>query len=224
VVCGIAAISQCFELLHDHPAYTRQQRARWLGLYADYVGELRQQVQEPTALETVWLGTLNIVAGIVLEREDWFDTGIAILHHAVNDSIHPEGYVLSVVDVDDGRSLEYQISAIMALVLAAEAATHAGVNLWSHSTRGVSVLTAAAYPLYYYFYPEAWPWDADLTHEYVTRIFTNYGGFLEIINGRYEKPLRAVRLILDDLRPVYHCHGGGLTTLSHAVSKRGIFG
>ena len=224
VVCGIVALSQCFELLHDHPAYTRQQRARWLGLYSDYVSDLRQQAQEPTALETVWLGALNVVSGVVLEHKDWFDTGIAIFQHAVNDSIHPEGYVLSVVDVDDGRSLEYQISAVMALVLAAEAATHAGVDLWDHRTRGVSVLTAAAYPLYYYFYPETWPWDEGLTQEYVTRIFNNYSGFLEIINGRYERPLRAVRLILDDLRPVYHCHGGGLTTLSHAAAKRGMFG
>lgn len=225
VVCGVVALSHCFELLHDHPAYTRQQRARWLGLYSDFVGDLRLSVKEPTALETFWLGTLNIVAGIVLENKDWFDTGVAVFQHAINDSIHPEGYVLSVVDVEDGRSLEYQISAVMALVLSAEAASHVGTDLWDHRTRGVSVLTAAAYPLYYYFYPETWPWDADdITQEQVTRIFMNYGGFLEIINGHYERPLRAIRLILDDLRPVYHCHGGGLTTLSHASSRRGLFG
>ena len=157
VVCGIIALSHCFELLHDHPAFSRQMRARWLGLYSDYVSDLRRKLKEPTALETVWLGTLNVVAGIVLEINDWFDTGVAIFQHAVNESIHPEGYVLSVVDVEDERSLEYQISAVLALVLSAEAASHVGTDLWGHRTRGDSVLTAAAYPLYYYFYPESWP-------------------------------------------------------------------
>jgi hypothetical protein len=218
------ALAQCFELLRDHPAYSLEQRAMWLEIFSGYVDSLRHQVYEPTVLETIWLSALNVVAGVVLERKDWFDIGVAIYQHTVNDSIHPEGYLPKVVNSGDGRSFEKQLSAVVALVLTAAAADCVGVNLWGHTTRGVSVLTAAAYPLYFYFYPEKWPWGETLTEQYVTCMFRERGGFLEIINQRYDRPLKAIKLMLDDLRPIYDCHGGGLATLSHAVAKRGLFG
>jgi hypothetical protein len=43
-----------------------------------------------------------------------------------------------------------------------------------------------------------------------------------MLNRRFSSKL--TRPILDDLRPIYDVSGGGLTTLTHALPKRGLFG
>jgi hypothetical protein len=109
-----------------------------------------------------------------------------------------------------------QVLVVEALTLMAEAAEHVGVDLWGYSFRGVSVMTAFSYIMYYYFFPDKWRWDVNITNE----PFREYGGFLELVNYHaYPKDLKP---LLDDLRPIYDPPGGGLTTLSHGiVRKRG---
>ena len=220
---GMMTLAHCFELLRDHPAYPRADQEQWLEIFSGYVDNLRVQVHEPTTLETIWLGALNVIAGIVLERVGWFETGVAIYRHAIGDVIHQDGYLLGVANTGDGWGFENQISAITALVLTAEAAGHVGVDLWSYNVHDVSISTAVAYPLAYYSQPEKWPWDAGLRETDVTRICRHCCGFLEIVNRHHEETLKSIKPILAGLRPVYECHGGGLTTLSHALVKRLFF-
>lgn len=221
---GMVALGQCFELFHNHPASSDAERVRRLEIFSGYVDHLRHQVYSPTVLETLWLGVLNLTAGIILERKEWFDTGATIYRHAINTAIHPEGYLVHVVDESYRCGLEGQLSGVMALVLSAEAASHVGVDLWKHCTRGISVLTAAAYTLDAYFHPEKWAWDDMLTSEHTKNLFRRYGGFLEIVN-RYLAGSRdtALEKILKELRPIYDCYGGGLTTLSHALPRQRWF-
>jgi hypothetical protein len=188
-------------------------------------------LSEPEALLRA---ALNMAAGIVLEREPIFEAGAQVYRQTIDHSVRPEGFIPRAVQVAEGQGLAHQLLSVAALVLMAEMAQHVGVDLWRYSNRGVSVLTAATYPLYYYFYPEKWPWGTEaeireghtaLEQEYATGLFRQHGGFLEMLNGRYDKPLRAIRLILKDIRPVVDVYGGGLTTLTHGLPERsGLFG
>jgi len=116
---------------------------------------------------------------------------------------------------------------VQALTLIAEMAANSGINLWTHDKRGVSVLTAVTYPLYYYFYPEKWPWNGEqwkpsdgVELETAQNLFRQHAAFLELAAPRYSTPLKAIQMILDEIRPVYDRDGGGLLTLSHAAPKR----
>jgi hypothetical protein len=106
-------------------------------------------------------------------------------------------------------------------VLMAEATSHIGIDLWGYSARGVSVVTAASYLLYYYYYPDQWRWDtiAEVEAKY---LFEENGAFLEILNRR-TRP-KDLKLLLDELRPIYNLPGGQ-TTLTHGLpARKGLFG
>lgn len=215
-------LAQMFEMLRDHPAFEAGEQAQWLDAFAALVTDLNNAVPLVTYLESLWLGALNTAAGIVLEREEWFEAGAEVYRQTVRDDIRPEGYLPRAVEGNDGGSLYRQLLAVKALVLMAEMASHAGLDLWNYASRGVSVMTACAYLFFYYYYPEKWRWEA--ISELDTRLlFREHGGFLEMVNRRARPG--DVKLMLDDLRPIYDASGGGLTTLSHGLPvRRGLFG
>jgi hypothetical protein len=231
-------LAQCFEMLRDHPALAEGRQARFLDAFWERMAALNQRLYEPRLIETLWQAVLNVAGGILLAREPVFMEGVRGFRHVIDERVHPEGYLPDAVEGEavegESAALHNQLMSVQALVLIAEMATHAGVDLWSHQRRGVSVLTAVTYPLYYYFYPEKWPWNGEqwkpsdgIELEPGQAIFKQHAGFLEIVHPRYERPLKAIRLMLDDLRPIYDFHGGGFVTLSHAEPKkrrRGLFG
>ena len=218
------AISQCIEMLRDHQVFTKSLDASafsWLEqAFAD------QSADNANPIPTLWNAVAQVAASIVLEREDEFEAGTAIFRRVIAEEVHPEGYLTSGVDFPEAESLRNQVLAAQALTLIAEMAAQIGVDLWSFHQRGVSALTAVAYPLYYYFYPEQWPWNGEpykpsdgVPLETAQSMFRERAGFLEIAGSRYEKPLKAIRMILDELRPVDDLSSGGLLTLAFAEPK-----
>lgn len=167
-------------------------------------------------LEHFWFGALQIGAGIVLNDVTLFEQGQAVYQMAIEQHIHPEGYFKGLVDVEEAMDTYHkQVSATTALVLMAEMAAYAGVDLWSIDNRGVTPLTATSYTLYYYYYPERWRWEDGLTLDAVKAIMENEGAFIEICNRR--NPLQAIEHLFEDLRPMFSVHAGGLTTLTHGT-------
>ncbi len=220
----MAALVQAhsFEMLRDHPAGTPAQQARWMQAFAELTAAVQQAQDDLSPLERLWADALYLAAGIVLEREDWFKRGADGYRQTIDQAIRPEGYLPQAVEGRDGGSLYRQLLSIKALALSAEMAAHVGLNLWNYAARGVSVRTACAYLLYYYYYPDKWRWD-DHMEEEAPRLFRQHGGFWEMLN--YRAPLKNAGAMLDELRPVYDLTGGGLTTLSHGPAvRRGLFG
>jgi hypothetical protein len=218
--------AQCFEMVRDHPAFTRQQV--WLKRFTDIVAALNQP--QPNALysDLVWLNALNLVAAVVLEDAPRFAAAVAQFQQIIQQDIHPEGYIRKAVPGPNGESLARMLLAAQALVLTAEAATHAGENLWAFSERGVSALTPLPYLLYYYYYPEKWRWDTEaasdavpeegqshLTLEAVQALFRRHAGLLEIAQHQVWSKDR--HMLLSEIRPVYDLWGGGLVTLTHGL-------
>ena len=215
------------ESVRTHPA--------WADLQSPWFESLSKQLtsiprpNDATLLEELWAGALDIGAAIVLEEESLFDRGAGIYRRAIEQYIHPEGYLKGMVDADDATATYHlQVSGTCALVLMAEMAEHAGVDLWSVNNRGVTPLTATTYLLYYYYYPEKWKWEDNLTAEMTNALMKTEGAFIEIINRRH--PLRGGDILLDELRPLFGVYCGGLTTLTHGIpapqkKKRwGLFG
>lgn len=200
-----------FEMLRDHPALDA---ARCFAAFEARLDHLDHAAPEPTYLETLWRALLHVAGGVVLERAALFEQGAAVFRQVIETDIHPQGYILKAVDGGDGGSLYRQLMAVKALVLMAEAASHVGVTLWNHELRGVSAMTAVMYPVYYFFRPEEWKWDFKID----TGLFKQHGGCFEI--AYRHNPLPDLKLLLDELRPVYDPAGGGLTTLTHGA-KRG---
>ena len=114
------------------------------------------------------------------------------------------------------------VLGVEALVMMVELAAHVGVDLWSYEMRGVSVMTGALYPMYYFYVTERWTWE-EITPEEVQAIFRAHGGYLEIVNKRYTP--RDIKPLLEDLRPLVDPLAGGMPTLTHGVAaRRGLFG
>ena len=87
----------------------------------------------------------------------------------------------------------------------------------------MSLNTAVTYLVYYYFYPEKWRWDEQISREDTERLFRQYGAWLEIATSRANP--RGVELLLEEQRPCFGPLVGGLTTLSHSETvKRRRFG
>nr|MCU0476272.1 hypothetical protein [Anaerolineae bacterium] len=109
----------------------------------------------------------------------------------------------------------------------AEVAAHAGIDLWGYELRSVSLMTAAFYPLYYYYYPEKWKWAEGISIDAAQQMFRQNAAFLEIINRRRPN-VHAINLIVDELRPIIDPLGGGAVTLTHHPApppkRRGWFG
>jgi len=141
----------------------------------------------------------------------------------VNEHIHPEGYIPAVVERGEGGALYRQVICAKALVLGAEAARHQSTDLWNHEMRGISTKTAAIYAAAYYEYFDQWNWDAAPTEDEAEALYTEHGGFLEMLNQQL--PPEILRSTLGRLRPLVDPLGGGFTTLSHGKpARRGLFG
>lgn len=218
------ALAQCFELVCDHPDLSAEARDTWLSRFLEQINWLNTLPADAPYLENVWLGTLNVVAGIVLEREDILQAGAAHYQQTIQEGIHPEGYIAKVVAGEDDQTFSRQLLAVKALILAAEAAAHVGLDLWGFNQRGVSVITAAMYVLYYYYYPEKWRWSQGLDLESVQALVRQHGAFFEMLN-HHTGPQKMIQRLLDDMRPLYDPYGGGYTTLTHGIlpKRRGLF-
>jgi hypothetical protein len=206
--------AQTFEMLRDYPAFSQEAQAKGLARFSDTVEHLNRTVT--TGFRNLWLQALNLAAGIVLERQDLFQTGVQEYQRAVREDIHPEGYVRGAVESGDGLGFYRQMRSVQALVLMAEAAQHAGVDLWGYTVRGVSLMTTATYVMYYHFRPDKWRWDEGL-EAVIPPFFRKHAGFMEMVNRRDNRP-RDIQRLLDDLRPIYDVYGGGLTTLTHGLA------
>lgn len=214
---------QAFEMLRDHPALSYMNQNHFLNTLQMRVSSLSQSPYKDTQVENLWMALLVMATGVAVEHEETFRLGVEVYERTIRDEISPRGYLNRAVQGKDGGSLYRQILSSSALVLMAELAANAGVDLWSYAVRGVSVVTTALYPIYYFYTPEKWEWDAGISAEEAQMLFRRYGGYLELLNRKTRH--RDLRPVLEDLRPVYNAHGGGLTTLSHGVTvRRGLFG
>lgn len=225
-VVRAVALAHGAEMLCDHPAWQPTDRLRWLDGLRGVVRDLNEPLLGAAATHDgdTWLTLLNIAAGVATEDESLFDAGIAAYKRIIG-GVHPSGYIPQVVEADDG--FHRFLATVHGLILAAEAASQVGVDLWNYNARGVSVVTAGLYPLYYYYYPEQWPWMPDesgIEMETAHEVFQQHVAYLEILNRHIGKPTKAIDLILNELRPVNNIYGGGLTTLTHGVRKRRLFG
>ncbi|MEO8397478.1 MAG: alginate lyase family protein, partial [Chloroflexota bacterium] len=217
-------LAQAFEMMRSHPAWELTSQTNWLNLFSDRVMTLSTSPYNDTQVENLWMAALVLALGVIVEREDVFNEGVIVFKRMVDEGISPRGHIPKAVEGKDGGSLYRQILSNSALVIMAEAAAHCGVNLWEYNNRGVSVTTAAVYPIYYFYTPERWTWDEGITLDEAQLLFRRYGGYLEILNR--QTGFKDLKPLLEDLRPIYDPSGGGLTTLSHGmpIKKRGLFG
>jgi Alginate lyase len=217
-------LAQAFEMTRDHAAWEQTAQNLWLNLFADRVSTLSTSPYKDTEVENLWMAALVMASGVLLEREDIFNEAVDVFKRTVDTGISPRGHIASAVEGKDGGSLYRQILSNSALVMMAEGGAHCGVNLWDYNNRGVSVTTAAVYPIYYFYTPERWTWDEGITLDEAQMLFRRHGGYLEILNR--QTGFKDLKPLLEDLRPIYDPRGGGLTTLSHGllVKKRGLFG
>jgi hypothetical protein len=220
------AFCQAFELLRAHPMLENSTQGIEL---IRTQAEALPMASDEDIIAQVWHAVAGMASGIVLEDETAYHTATAVFRRIIDEEIHPEGYFRTAVNVDpEAQSLHNQLLGVQALVWMAEMSAHATPhqNLWTYENRGVSVITAATYPLYYYFYPAEWRWNGSewrpsqgVEAELAKSLFRQHAGFLEILAGRYPKPLKAVQMILNELRPIYDTYGGGFTTLTHAMQE-----
>lgn len=231
-------LAQCVELLRDHPA-AQNVVGMWSDSLASSGAGLSSGGADDTVMTRLWHGLALFCYGIVREDEGQINAGAAVYRSVIDADIHPEGYLTEAVETSAEEGLRNQVRCVQALVMMAEAGRQVGIDLWGYDNRGVSAVTAASYPLYFYFYAEKWPWgektwkrgegllEETLELEAAQRVFRERAGWLELLNYRYgPRPLKAVRLVLDELRPVFDVRGGGLTSLTHGVpeGRRGLFG
>lgn len=205
-------VAQCVELIRDHPTLPKEAFA-WFEWRADQIAS----IENAHYVERLWIALAQVVIGVVLERDAMIQTGAAVYRGVVEQDIRPAGFIPSVVDGKDGGSLQRFLLTTQALTLIAEAAEQVGLNLWGYQHRGMTIITAGLYPLYYRYYPEKWPWDEGITLEDSERLFREYGSYLEPLNLRIGRYTKAIDLILSEIRPVYNVWGGGLLSLSHGV-------
>jgi alginate lyase len=216
--------AHCFEMIRE----ISDDSAQWLTDFAIFTDKLNQSSGDATFIEQLWLMTLNIVSGVLLEDDARFDAGVIAYRQAIDEHIHPDGYIKPIVKDEEDAVKAYRemTLACAALVLATEAASQAGHDLWSYKSRDVSINTAATYLVYYYFYPNKWRWGEGLTEHDTEAIFRDYGAWMDIMT--YHVTPRGVELLLSQQRPFFNSYMGGLTTLSHFKTKRhkrwGLFG
>lgn len=200
-------------MLRDHPAW----RASWRDQIAAMLDGLDGDGESGEALTELWRGALMMGSGILLERDESIERGAAVYRRAVERRIHPEGYFRGIADLADApERYEAQVSATGALVLLAQMAGLAGLDLWSYDSRAVSVSTAVAYTHFYYFFPEKWRWEAALSRERAIAIMRREGAFMELVNRR--NPPQGIEQFLAERRPLFCAWGGGLTTLTHGLA------
>lgn len=196
--------------------------SQWLSQYATFTNSLLNTNDvDLRYTDKLWLMTLSVVSGVVLEDNTRFTQGVAQFKKIVTDDIHPEGFVKPAVEEakESLPAFRRMVEAVAALTLTAEAATRAGENLWAFEPRDVGVNTAATYLVYYYFYPDKWRWgEDDITEDQTRAIFADRGAWIEIVTF-WANP-RGVELLLDERRPLFNAYQGGLTTLTHQKTKK----
>ncbi len=198
-----------------------RQHASWQALRAEimpaFVAAVSDMADPRDPLDELWQGATQLATGIVFKHEHFRQTGAGAYRKGVDHIIHPEGFLKGIVDVESIEpTYAKQVSGACALVIMAEMATHAGLDLWSYDNRGVSPVTATTYLLYYYYYPEHWRWSDDLSPDDAAAAVAREGAFIEIVNRRH--PLRGVEQLLAETRPMFCASGGGLTTLTHGLA------
>lgn len=224
------ALAQLFELVRDHPLAEAIPSSESVHLLLERASEVETVTQDADVqgiayLERIWAALVMMSAGVVGEDAERRERAADVYHHIIDHDIRPAGFIPQIVDGKDGGSLLRTLIALKGLTLLAEASQYSGLDLWSYSNRGVSLVTTALYPLYYYFYPEKWKWDSDLDPETVKADFRAHASYLEPLNHHIGRPTKAIDLILNEIRPIYNPYGGGLLTLSHGVrQRRGLFG
>ena len=190
----------------------------WASLQADWSSALETRLENSKAVEPLdelWRGAAMMAAGVVLERSAYVQRGADIYRQAIHTRIHPEGFLKGIVDVAGlTQSYARQVSATCALVLMAEMAAHAGLDLWAFDNRGITPITATAYLLYYYFYPEQWKWEAGITRAATAALMQEQGAFIEMVHRRHTLP--GADHLLAEQRPMFSV-AGGLTTLTHGI-------
>jgi hypothetical protein len=216
--------AQVFEMLRDHPVFSFVRKAGWMNRLETRINMLSTSPYKDSYVENLWMAALVLASGIVLEREDIFQIGAEVFQQVVDYDIRPQGPITKAIEGGDNGAMHRQISAVAALSLMAEAAAHVDVDLWNYENRGISVKTAAIYPIYYFYTTDKWKWDKELAADEVQMWFRRYGGYLEFIRKRTQ--LRDLNPIVEDLRPIYTPLVGGLTTLTHGepLRRRGLFG
>lgn len=216
VLRELVSALQTADLLQAEPTFSANAHDWYRAIrqrYEQAVAQASQQA-DPHSADRLWAHTASVVVALFDDNPALLADGIAGLKEIV-DTIHPEGYLRLTVEAGNPLAAFTQmVDMTGALVLGAEAAQQAGENLWGYENRGVSINTAAAYVVSHYFYPQKWRWDGPLEAEAVTDVLVREGAFLEMAALRY--PLHATHLLLDDLRPLFSLHYGGLTTLTHA--------
>lgn len=226
---ALAALQDAVVLLHAFEM-TRDQAGgdapAFLSAFDARVRRLLVETDTSRYPARVWATALAFVAGVVLEDAAALDTAAAEVQRIVAEDIRPQGFIPAAVSGEDGGGMERQVLAVSALVLIAEAASHIGLDLWSYAVRGVSIATAAMYPIYYFYTASKWKWDPNLSPEQVQGTFRAHGGYLELLYRRTRH--KDLLPLLEELRPIYDAPGGGLTTLTHAAQekprRRGLFG
>ena len=235
-------VAQCIELVRDHGDMTQAGLTRLQDSLIERVSLLDNHVDEDTQIShLLWLATLKMGLSIISEDEALFNECVNIYKQTIDEDVRPEGYLPRAINGETAvDNFLNQIRSAQALTLMAEMARHVGTDLYTYEKRGVSVLTATTYPLYYYFFPEKWKWVKEvykggkmvdtevLEDDDAKAIYRNHAGFLEMLNTHYgTRPLKAIRMMLDDLRPIYDVYGGGITTLTNGYTekkRRGWFG
>lgn len=223
---GIAetvALIHVFELWRPHLSEIQIQQ------WYDQLNPLVEQglMDNPDLLSPYWQSTLALAAAVAFENEDLLQEGRERYARLIEQDLHAEGFSKSLMqdENDTLNTLYKQLRANEALVLAAEIASHAGVDLWSVNNRGVSIMTMSSYMIYYYFYPEKWHWESIYTWDDSKALFKQHGAFMEMVNA--QSSLKGIDDLLADQRPFFSAHGGGLTTLTHgkgpAKKKRSWF-
>ncbi len=225
-----ALLAHTHELIRDFEGDTPLSPDAWRSAFAARVEALNARAVGRID-EGYWRTLVNLLAGIVLERASDIEAACAEFQRAIAEDVSPRGYIEAAVMGKDGGAMARQIRAASALVLMAEAAAHIGIDLWGYNVRGVSVMTTAVYPIYYFYTTVKWKWDVGYPVENVQALFREYGGYLELLARRMASvgttPSKDVNVILTDVRPLFDARGGGLTTLTHAlpeVKRRGLFG
>lgn len=228
VVAAALTQAQCFEMVRNHPDFT--QPGEWMQRFGGIVGELNRASGDWFFTERVWLNALNLAASIVLEAESPFRQAVEIFKDIIRHDVHPEGYIRKAAQGQKHESLMRMLLTAQAVILTAEMATHAGVDLWAFNERRVSALTPTPYLLYYFYYPEKWRWDAEAEADLVPEegesrieieaaqaLYKRHAGLWEMAQRQNWSKDR--QMLLDEIRPVYDLWGGGLVTLTHGTAE-----
>ena len=85
-------------LLRDHPAWQPLQGDFFAALVTK-LNDYQQRGEQGDNLRLFWLGALQLAAGILLESDEHFQRGAQVYRAAVDQYIHPEGYLRGIVDI-----------------------------------------------------------------------------------------------------------------------------